>query len=261
MKKYIILLGFVLLVGATAMAQWTKTGTTIHPTVLTDRVGIGTNNAEAPLYIRAEVAGAVATQEMTLDAAGGPSLNFRKARGTVAARTVPLQDDVVGGLFGNVWHGSVWRPSATLRFFVDGPVSTTSTPARIEFQTQPIGGATAATMVTRMVIKNDGKIGIGTTNPQSLLSVNGKISAKEVEVTLSGWSDFVFADDFSLRPLSEVEEFISTNRHLPDVPSEAEVLQNGVNLGEMSSILLQKIEELTLYIIELNKRIAELEGR
>lgn len=259
MKKYIILLGFVLLVGATAMAQWISSPPNLY--TLTDRVGIGTNTPENPLYIRSNVAGTVATQEMTLEGVGGASLNFRKARGTYASRTVPLTDDVIGGLFGQIWHGSAWRPAATLRFFVDGPVSTGSTPGRIEFQVQPVGGSTGASLVTRMVIKNDGKVGIGTTNPQSLLSVNGKVSAKEVEVTLSGWSDFVFADDFNLRPLSEVEEFINTNRHLPDVPSEAEVLQNGVNLGEMSSILLQKIEELTLYIIELNKRIAELEGK
>jgi len=112
-----------------------------------------------------------------------------------------------------------------------------------------------------------GAVGIGylTMPTGAKLAVNGdfiadgKITSKEVEVKLDVWPDFVFSSDYYLRPLSEVEQFISTHNHLPGVPSEAEVLQNGVNVGEMTSTLLLKIEELTLYIIELNKRIEELE--
>ncbi len=102
-------------------------------------------------------------------------------------------------------------------------------------------------------IKTGGNIGIGTNNPTSKLSVNGKIACKEVEVTLSGWSDFVFADNYNLRSLNEVEDYIKDNGHLPDVPSEKEILENGVNVGEMNSTLLRRIEELTLYMIELKK--------
>ena len=110
----------------------------------------------------------------------------------------------------------------------------------------------------KLTINNAGNVGIGTTNPQSLLSVKGKISAQEVQVTLTGWSDFVFFDSYKLRPLSEVETFIQENKHLPDVPSAAMVEKEGVNLGEMDAILLRKIEELTLYVIELKKEIADL---
>lgn len=91
------------------------------------------------------------------------------------------------------------------------------------------------------------------------MKLNGKITAKEIEVKFEVWPDFVFADDFDLMSLHEVESFIKQNRHLPGVPSEAEVMQNGVGLGEVSTILLQKVEELTLHIIELNRRIEELE--
>jgi hypothetical protein len=94
---------------------------------------------------------------------------------------------------------------------------------------------------------------IGTANPTEKLSVNGNIKCKQVEVTLSGWSDFVFQEDYSLMPLEELDDYISQNKHLPGVPSEYEVITNGNNLGQMDAILLQKIEELTLYVIDLKK--------
>ena len=108
--------------------------------------------------------------------------------------------------------------------------------------------------VSRMMITGGGNIGIGTPNPQSKLAVNGKITAKEIEVTLQGWPDNVFEENYELKPLKEVENYISKHKHLPDMPSESEALENGVNLGEMQAKLLQKIEELTLYVIALEKK-------
>jgi hypothetical protein len=98
-----------------------------------------------------------------------------------------------------------------------------------------------------------GNLGIGTTNPTEKLSINGNVKCKQVEVSLTGWSDFVFEKNYALMPLSEVEKYINKHGHLPGVPSEEEVVSNGNNLGEMDAILLQKIEELTLYVIELKK--------
>jgi hypothetical protein len=109
-----------------------------------------------------------------------------------------------------------------------------------------------------MLLKGSGNVGIGTTNPTEKLAVNGTIKAKEVKVE-TNWSDFVFEDDYKLQSLNEVESFIKENKHLPDIPSKAEVKENGVSLGEMDAKLLQKIEELTLYIINQEKRIKELE--
>jgi hypothetical protein len=97
-----------------------------------------------------------------------------------------------------------------------------------------------------------GNIGINTSNPTYPLTVNGTIRSKKVIVD-TGWSDFVFDDDYKLMPLHEVEAFIKTNRHLPEIPSAREVEENGVSLGEISASLLQKIEELTLYVIDLKK--------
>ncbi|AXT61198.1 hypothetical protein D1816_12855 [Aquimarina sp. AD10] len=100
-----------------------------------------------------------------------------------------------------------------------------------------------------------GNVGIGTTNTGSWkLAVNGKIRAKEIKVE-TGWSDFVFFDDYQLPTLHEVENHIKEKGHLKDIPSAKEVEKNGILLGEMDSKLLQKIEELTLYTIQQEKQL------
>ncbi|KQW99225.1 DUF4200 domain-containing protein [Flavobacterium sp. Root420] len=110
------------------------------------------------------------------------------------------------------------------------------------------------TAVMVMSITNN-NVGIGTTNPTNKLDVNGTIHSKEEKVDMSGWSDFVFKKDYNLPTLQEVEKYINEKGHLENIQ---EVLKNGVNLGEMNAKLLQKIEELTLYMIEQNKEIKEL---
>jgi hypothetical protein len=110
-----------------------------------------------------------------------------------------------------------------------------------------------------------GKIGIGLSNAfailaaspsDELLTVNGTIHAKEVKVDLTGsLADFVFTPTYKLMSLSEVEQFVKINKHLPEVPSAAEVSKNGMSMGEMENKLLQKVEELTLYMIDQQKTI------
>ncbi len=85
------------------------------------------------------------------------------------------------------------------------------------------------------------------------LSVYGKVVAKEIEVRLSGWADYVFEDDYKLRSLREVEDFIKANGHLPGIKSASEIESQGLDLGETQKIMMEKIEELTLYMIELKK--------
>lgn len=104
-----------------------------------------------------------------------------------------------------------------------------------------------------------GNIGIGTATPDSKLSVNGTIHAKKVKVDMVGWSDFVFDKAYNLPTLEEVEQHIQEKGHLQDIPSTKNVVNNGIDLGEMDAKLLQKIEELTLYTIEQEKRIKTLE--
>lgn len=98
-------------------------------------------------------------------------------------------------------------------------------------------------------------------NNRQLFSINnnGLIRSREILIDAEVWADHVFEPSYLLRPLSEVETFIQQNGHLPDVPSEAEVKVDGINVAEMNALLLQKIEELTLYTIELEKRMNEME--
>ncbi len=115
----------------------------------------------------------------------------------------------------------------------------------------------------RMTINTDGRVSIGTANNLAtgyLLNVAGKAICEEIKVQLVGsWPDYVFHKNYKLMPLDELEKSISINKHLPNVPSAADVTAaNGIEVGEMNRKLLEKVEELTLYIIELNKKNIQL---
>lgn len=111
-------------------------------------------------------------------------------------------------------------------------------------------------------LANNAKVGIGTTNPTAKLTVNGDILCEKVRVIADvPTADYVFQDNYELNSIDEVKEFIQTNKHLPNVPSADEFINDGYTLGEMDNMLLEKIEEQMLYIIELNQRIQSLEAQ
>ena len=112
---------------------------------------------------------------------------------------------------------------------------------------------------THLTIQSNGNVGIGTTDSNYKLDVNGTIRANEIIVNTTG-ADFVFAEDYQLRSLSEVKAFITENKHLPEIKSAQEMQENGVGINELQTQLLQKIEELTLYIIHQEERINALEA-
>jgi hypothetical protein len=105
-------------------------------------------------------------------------------------------------------------------------------------------------------IRGNGDVSIGTPNSRGYkLAVNGKIRATEIQVELSNWPDYVFQTDHNLPTLTEVKSYIDKNHHLPGIPSAIEVATKGINLGEINKALTQKIEELTLYLIEKDSLI------
>jgi len=114
---------------------------------------------------------------------------------------------------------------------------------------------------TKMTILSSGFVGIGTTIPREELSVNGTIRAKHIKVEAVNWPDYVFKPTYQLPSLSEVKTYIDKNQHLPEIPSEQEITENGLNLGDMNKLQIKKVEELTLYLIEKDRKEKERELR
>ncbi|TCC87304.1 hypothetical protein EZ428_21635 [Pedobacter frigiditerrae] len=112
----------------------------------------------------------------------------------------------------------------------------------------------------KLTVQPDGNVGIGTMTPNEKLAVNGKIRAKEIRVepNPATWPDYVFEADYKIVTLEELEHYVKTNKHLPEMPTAKEVGVNGLELGEMNRLLLKKVEELTLLLIEQAKEVKQL---
>jgi hypothetical protein len=108
----------------------------------------------------------------------------------------------------------------------------------------------------KMVLSSSGALSIGTSDPKSYkLAVNGSAIVTSMTVKLNAqWPDFVFRDNYLLKPLAEVKDFIQTNHHLPELPNASDVEKNGLDLGEINRLLVKKVEELTLYAIESEQK-------
>jgi len=121
----------------------------------------------------------------------------------------------------------------------------------------------AGTITYMMYFNPKGQIGIGTSKMpiDAKLAVEGKIYAREIEVNNNSWPDYVFTPDYKMLTLFELETYVNKHSHLPGIPSAETVSEEGINLGEMDGLLLQKVEELTLYVIELKKEIEELKAK
>ncbi|NML37740.1 hypothetical protein HHL17_11095 [Chitinophaga sp. G-6-1-13] len=240
-------------------------------------VGIGTQNPQAKLEVRGDIKSSTGifralTGTLPNDTlmSYGYNLTVGDYTSLKVAGAAPNNAEIRLMQSGNVGIGSQ-NPQAKLE--VNGDVKSSSGIFRALTGTLPndilmsygynvtvgdytslkVAGATPNTAEIRLT--QNGNVGIGTQNPQSKLAVNGMITATRVKVTQSGWADFVFQDGYRLPSLTETEAFIKKNKRLPDIPSEEQVKANGVDVGETQAKLLQKIEELTLHLIELNNKV------
>lgn len=148
--------------------------------------------------------------------------------------------------------GSVIYNDPTNGFLIDRAlVSNTSGAAPVSFVINKRGSTLAN---AAFIINAQDNVGIGTSSPGTYkLAVNGDIHAKKLVVDNNTWPDYVFSEDYPLKSLQSVELFIKKNKHLPDLPSAKEVEERGISVGDNQAVLLKKIEELTLYMIEMKK--------
>ena len=142
-----------------------------------------------------------------------------------------------------------------------------SYPAYFRIMTTAKGSATTAERFRineeGNIVISSGNVGIGTDDAKGYkLAVNGDAMFTKVKVKSYGsWPDYVFDEQYKLQNLAELETYVRKNKHLPEVPSAQEVEREGVNLGDNQAILLKKIEELTLHLIEMNQRVIEMDKR
>ena len=111
---------------------------------------------------------------------------------------------------------------------------------------------------TRFTVRANGNVGIGVRNPAERLDVDGAIHAREIKVNVDNWPDYVFDSCYSVISIDSLENFICTNQHLPDIPSSNDMKSTGLQLASMTTKVIKKIEELSLYIISQNKEILEM---
>ncbi len=156
---------------------------------------------------------------------------------------------------GNGWDRTAWEDGISVDASFQTPTTARTWWRRLAVNGVQSWGDGANTYMTLY----GSNLGIGSANPDERLTVKGKVHAEEVKVDMNvPGPDYVFEKDYNLATLKEIESYIKKNKHLPEVPSAKEMEANGVLLLEMNMLLLKKIEELTLYVIDQQKQIDEL---
>ena len=265
--------------GAGAPDSWNLNGANIYNSNA-GNIGIGTANPVTKLTVQTPInstgfthiggADSIIFSEAIggVSAALGTSTNHAlrlNTNGTGKLHIYPAGEVVVGGnssaAFGRFTVETNNNSFGISHTSVEGNVLAT----QIGGTSAGIGTFTHTNMrifsngISRILIAEaTGNVGIGTDNPTYKLSVNGNIRGKEVVVE-TGWADYVFDKKYKLSPLDAVEKFIQEHNHLPNIPSAKEIEEKGLNLGDTQKRMMEKIEELTLYIIEADKRIEKLE--
>ena len=210
-------------------------GTMKGTTGLFNKIGIGTTNPQEPLEVNGNVkfTGELVVSGTSSNAKAISMVNPSKTGAGQAA--IWRFYNMGGSQYGNSFQ--IWN------YGVDGSA----------------GCGNGGLCANRFTITDNGNVGIGTMFPNVKLDVIGVIRATEVKVCLNQGCDFVFDKDYKLMPLNDLSSFITENKHLPEIAPAAVMESEGINLSEMNAKLLQKVEELTLYLIQQNGQIENLQ--
>jgi len=218
-------------------------------------VGKYVNNASVRLIENGNVGIGVDNPDSKLTVAGNiHAMGDQNIAGSVGISTSVLTSPLTVGEFHGVKlsvGGTTW---ASNKILYTGWISGIG-----DFTEINVVGKYANNASIRLI--ENGNVGIGTTKPDSKLTVAGNIHAQEVKVTVNAGADFVFENDYNLPSLDSVDKFIKKHNHLPEIASAEVMKKEGLNLSEMNIKLLQKVEEMTLYMIEQNKQIIDLKSR
>jgi hypothetical protein len=268
MKKQILLCAVFFSLGLTLYSQWSNTGNNYT----TGALSVGTASISGKAYFKGSTYGSSfinGANEDVYISPGKAAGNIYMQYGNIGVGTSSITNngsyDKVLEVYGNFTSKiivSTQSKSNIIGMYCNatGGIVGTETNNCLFFKTNN---------TTKMTILSNGNVGIGTTSPGSLLTVNGKISSEEIKVeniaatkfSLTGiQADYVFEKGYKLRSIYEVEKYIKENNHLPDIAPASET-STGVDMADFNSKLLQKVEELTLYIIELKKENDDLNSK
>jgi hypothetical protein len=262
MKRILFLIGLL----CPALVSYSQATNKIETT---GNVGIGTTTPTEKLYVKGETLVRPTFETIATTQHGRSILDFKRSRGTTLSMLPVVFNDKLGSIYFHGYDGTRYVEGSAIGAIAENNAATNVVKSGIHFSTNDGVDQVYNYPKTKMYITASGNVLInpkvdveGNLDATSIvgngkLQVRGLIRAQEVKVETANWPDYVFAKDYELPTLPEIERQIKKDGHLPGMPSAIEAEKNGVELGVMNKKLLQKVEELTLHLIAKDKELSE----
>lgn len=246
--------------------QWTVNGATLYNDPITTKIGIGILQPKTLLHLN----GTTRTNDLlsfSYDAGSGNYWNYMNLGYNNEAPYISFNTRYRNGVE-EIDDGSYRATAGIMKYTFAGiQFDTYKHPSNQQGAPTPTWTPTLLNNWKQtLTIRTNGKVSIGEkdivsgANTNYKLSVDGLIVAKEYVATISNWADYVFEDDYNLLSINDLKLFIEKNKHLPNIPTESEIVDDGLEISNVMKMQMEKIEELTLYVIELNKQLNSLKN-